>query len=59
MEVINNLSKSLTKKYGSGFSKRNVYKFQQFFKCFPEIMQTAFAQSEGGQIVPTLSAQLL
>ena len=59
MEVVKNLSDSLTSKYGKGFSKRSVYKFLQFYKCFPEIVPTASAQSDETAIVPTVSAQLL
>ena len=59
MEVVKKLSDSLTKKYGSGFSKRTVYKFVQFYRMFPEIVPTASAQSEENGILPTLSAKLL
>lgn len=59
MEVIKKLSDVLVKKYGEGFSRRSLYKYQQFYKCFPEIVPTASAQSEENGIAPTLSAQLL
>ena len=40
MEVVKNLSESLTEKYGKGFSKITVYKFLQFYRTFPEIVPT-------------------
>ena len=46
MEIIKKLSAVLSERYGKGFSRRTLYKCQQFYKLFPEI-------------VPTLSAQLL
>ena len=58
-EVIKNLSKTLSGKYGKGFSVRTLYKCQQFFKAFPEIVPTVSAQSNQNQIVQTVSAQLL
>lgn len=58
-ETIKNLSDSLTEKYGKGFTKRTVYKFQQFYKYFPEIVRSVTAQSEVGLIVPTVTARLL
>ena len=35
MEVIKKLSDTLVKKYGEGFSKRSLYKYQQFYKAHP------------------------
>ena len=58
-ETIKNLSDSLTEKYGKGFTKRTVYKFQQFYKYFPEIVRSVTAQSNVGLIVPTVTARLL
>ena len=40
MEVVKNLSESLTEKYGKGFSKITVYKFLQLYRTFPEIVPT-------------------
>ncbi len=59
MEIIENLSNTLSEKYGKGFNKRSVYKFHQFYKYFPEIVRSLTAQSEGSEIVPTVTAQLL
>lgn len=45
METIKELSKRLTKQYGSGFSPRNLYSFVEFYKNYPKILQTTSAQS--------------
>ena len=45
LEIIKTLSKKLTAKYGKGFSYRSLYSFLDFFKCYPNILQTASAQS--------------
>ena len=58
-EVVKKLSKSLSDKYGKGFSTRVLYKCQQFYKYFPEIVPTLSAESADNTIVPTLSAKLL
>lgn len=36
-EVIKKLAKELTKEYGRGFSRTNLYQFRQFYEMFPEI----------------------
>ena len=41
LELIKKLSKELTKEYGKGFDRTNLYKFLKFYKCFPEIVDTA------------------
>lgn len=43
-QVIKNLAKDLTKIYGKGFSRTNLYQFKQFYEMFPEIVQTASGQ---------------
>ena len=53
------LSKYLTDKYGSGYSKRNVYNFVQFYKYFPDIVTTLNPQSDNEISVPSVSAKLL
>ena len=45
LEIIKNLSKKLTEKYGKRFSKRNLYNLLQFYNTFPNIVQTVSAQS--------------
>lgn len=44
--VIKKLSKDLTKKYGKGFTKSNLYSFYSFYKAYPEIFQTVSGKSE-------------
>ena len=58
-QVIANLSDNLSKLYGKGFSKRTLYKYKQFYKCYPEIVPSVTAQSGESRIVPSLTAQLL
>ena len=41
LELIKKLSKELTMEYGKGFDRTNLYKFLKFYKCFPEIVDTA------------------
>jgi methenyltetrahydromethanopterin cyclohydrolase len=38
--IIKNLSKKLSAKYGKGFTKSNLYSFYSFYKAYPEIFQT-------------------
>ena len=58
-EAVKNLSILLSEKYGKGFSLRTLYKCQQFYKAFPEIVPSLSAQSDSVGIVPSLSAKLL
>lgn len=44
-EVIKGLSKELTKKYGKGYTKTNLYNFYRFYKCFPEIFHSVSGKS--------------
>lgn len=44
-ETIKELAKRLTERYGKGFSERNLYSFVQFYRAFPEILQTPSAES--------------
>lgn len=43
--VIKKLSKELTTAYGKGFDASNLYKFTQFYKTFPAILDTACLKS--------------
>lgn len=45
-EVIKSLAKKLTKEYGKGFSKLNLWYFLRFYKAFPKIIYTASRQSD-------------
>ena len=44
--VIKKLSYELTKLYGKGFTKTNLYNFYSFYKCFPEIFHTLCGKSQ-------------
>lgn len=44
-EVIKNLSKDLTREYGKGFTKSNLYSFYKFYTMYPNIFQTVSGKS--------------
>ena len=39
------LAKELTQEYGKGYTKRNLYQYVQFYRLFPEIVNSTSAQS--------------
>ncbi|MBP9995039.1 MAG: hypothetical protein KBT67_08910 [bacterium] len=43
--VIKHLSAELTAEYGKGFDASNLYKFTQFYKAFPTILDSACLNS--------------
>lgn len=43
--AIKELAKELTKRYGKGFTKRALYQFVEFYRCFPSIVYSASTQS--------------
>lgn len=43
--IIKGLSKRLTKAYGKGFTKTNLYSFTNFYKMFPKIFHTLCGKS--------------
>lgn len=45
-QVIKLLSQDLTSKYGKGFDASNLYKFKQFYQCFPQILDTLRLKSK-------------
>ena len=45
VSVIKQLSKELTKLYGKGFTKTNLYSFYSFYKYFPEIFHSLSGKS--------------
>lgn len=45
IEVIKKLSKELTKEYGKGFDRSNLYRFLSFYKNFPQIVDSLSLQS--------------
>ena len=44
-EIIIELSKKLTNKFGKGFEERNLYYFVQFYKNYTNILQSVIAES--------------
>lgn len=44
-EIIKNLSKKLTAKYGKGFTKTNLYSFVSFYNMFPNIFHSVSGKS--------------
>lgn len=50
LEIVKRLSKELTREFGAGFTKTNLYSFYQFYKAFPEIFDPA-----SGTSMPALS----
>ncbi len=45
LSIIKNLSKELSKKYGNGFSKTNLYNYYMFYKLYENIFQTVCGKS--------------
>ena len=45
LNIIKNLAERLTKEYGKGFTKTNLYSFYSFYKTFPDIFHTACGKS--------------
>lgn len=43
--IVVSLAKRLTREYGRGFSKTNLYQFLGFYRAFPNIFQTASGKS--------------
>lgn len=46
-EIIKKLSKELKEEYGKGFDVRNLYYFLNFYKTFPNILNTVCSKSNG------------
>lgn len=46
VEIIKRLSKDLTKKYGKGYDRSNLYHCLRFYKAFPQIVDTTCRQSD-------------
>ena len=55
-EIIEQLSADLSARYGRGFSLRNVWQMKAFYLAWQNL-QTLSAESEGGGIVQTVSAE--
>ena len=45
LEIVKKLSKELTKQYGKGFDRSNLYRFLSFYKNFPQIVDALSRQS--------------
>lgn len=45
LNIMKRLSKELTKIYGKGFTKTNLYSFYSFYKCFPQIFHSVSGKS--------------
>ena len=45
LEIIKNLSKDLTERFGKGYDKSNLYHCLKFYKNYPEIVDTLCRQS--------------
>jgi predicted nuclease of restriction endonuclease-like (RecB) superfamily len=54
-KLIEKISEDLSKKYGKGFGKRNVFLMRSFYLAYPNIFQTLSGKSSA-KIVQTLSA---
>jgi hypothetical protein len=55
-ELIERLAADLSARHGRGFSVRNVWQMKAFYLAWP-IPQTVSAQSEGREILQTVSAE--
>lgn len=53
-QVIKSLAKELTQRFGSGYSRNNLYRFVSFYKSFPNIFQFIHGKSN---IVPSPTGQ--
>lgn len=53
-QVIKKLAKDLSEKYGSGYSRNNLYRYISFYKSFCGIFEM---KSEGLEIVPSVMGQ--
>lgn len=53
-QVIKKLAKDLSEKYGSGYSRNNLYRYISFYKSFGGIFEM---KSEGLEIVPSMMGQ--
>ena len=46
IEIIKKLSKELTKEYGKGFDRSNLYRYLSFYKSFPQIVDALSRQTK-------------
>lgn len=57
--VIKTLSSELTKVYGKGFTKTNLYSFYSFYKCFPEIFHSLSGKSQEIQVMRSMRLEVV
>lgn len=56
-QMIENLAKRLTLRYGKGFIKRNLHHFVDFFVKYPDFFHAVSGQSDDSKIVNAVSSQ--
>ena len=56
-EIIGKLSKELTDKFGSGYSRRALYQYLSVYRKFPQIVNAVSTQSDSGDIVHAVSTK--
>ena len=57
-QIIEDLAKELTLRYGKGFIKRNLHHFVDFFVNYPDFFHAVSGQSDDSKIVNAVSSQL-
>ncbi|MBM3795480.1 MAG: DUF1016 domain-containing protein [Acidobacteria bacterium] len=55
--LLNRLSADLSKRFGRGFSRSNVFQMRQFYLAYQEKIQTVSGKSRGPAIIQTASGQ--
>lgn len=55
LQVIEELSKALSSRYGKGFDRSSLYRYVQFYKMFPEIVATVWRQSQEADNAKTVA----
>lgn len=58
MQIIDEVSKKLTREQGKGFDRRSLYRYVQFYRYFPEIVPAAAAQSSDNDINEIVAAPM-
>ncbi len=58
IELIKRLSEDMTRRFGRGFSQRNLEQMRKFYLTFPQKSQTVSAKSGGAQKLQTPSGKL-
>lgn len=58
-QIIKSLAKTLTERYGTGYSRNNLYRFVSFFKSFPKLLEIVPALTGQSKKVPTPAGQFM